>query len=456
MRDLTRGPIREHLIAMSIPMAIGMAVQMLYYMVDLYFVGKLGSAALAGVSAAGNTTLITLGLTQVISVSSVALISQAVGRDDKDQVNNTLNQSILIAAIGSFLTLILGYLFAEAFMEKISATTEIAALGTSYLYWFLPGLAMQFILAALGSALRGMGVTQPTMVIQLLTVALNIILSPILITGAGIIEPQGVAGAALATSISVGIGVLLMFRYFIKNEVSTYFRVSLLRPCFKTWKKIFKIGLPAGGEYIVMFLFTVIVYYAIKDFGAVAQAGFGIGARIMQVVFLPAVAIGFAVPAVAGQNYGAKLGNRVRDTLKTALGIELFLMVILTAIYQYNPSFMLGILTSDQEVIASAAEMLKISSWNFIASGMLFACSGIFQALGNTIPSFICILLRLIVFVIALNYLMMQQSFELTQVWYLSVVTVAIQSVVCFYLVYREMNLKLISEAGSEEELVNA
>ena len=157
MRDLTTGPVRSHLLGMAAPIAAGMLMQTLYYLVDLYFVGRLGDAALAGVGAAGNVMMIVIALTQVLCVGTVALIAQAVGRRDAADANHVFNQSLSIAALLGAITLAAGYLFTDAYLGAVAADTATIAAGRSYLYWFLPGMALQFALVAMSSALRGTG-----------------------------------------------------------------------------------------------------------------------------------------------------------------------------------------------------------------------------------------------------------------------------------------------------------
>lgn len=185
MKDLTQGSIPKHVIEMAVPMAVGMLVQTLYFLVDLYFVGRLGDVALAGVSAAGNTMFMIIALTQILGVGTVALISHAVGRKDQVDANLIFNQSLLLALILGIATLVIGYAWSGAYMGTIAADHDTAQAGVTYLYWYMPGMAMQFALVAMGSALRGTGIVKPTMIVQMLTVVLNIILAPILIAGWG-------------------------------------------------------------------------------------------------------------------------------------------------------------------------------------------------------------------------------------------------------------------------------
>ena len=162
-------------------MFAGMIFQTLYYIVDLYFVAQLGDSAVAGVAAAGNVQFIILALTQVLGVGTMALIAQAVGRRDLTDANLIFNQSNLMAAACAALVAIGGVLFTSWYMSAIGANAETTRAGVEYLYWFLPGLALQFALVSMGAALRGTGIVKPTMIVQMLTVLLNVVLAPILI-----------------------------------------------------------------------------------------------------------------------------------------------------------------------------------------------------------------------------------------------------------------------------------
>src|SRR2546429_3655624 len=199
---------------MAVPIAIGMLFQTLYFLVDLYFVARLGEAAIAGVSTAGTISFVILALTQMLGVGTVALVSHAVGRRDQAEATLVFNQSVLLSAICGGLTLAAGFLVGGAYVRSVAADPAAAAAGVAYLYWYPPGLALQFALVAMASALRGTGIVQPTMVVQMLTVILNTVLAPVLIAGWGTHHPLGAAGAGLASSISVAFGVAFLWVYF--------------------------------------------------------------------------------------------------------------------------------------------------------------------------------------------------------------------------------------------------
>jgi putative MATE family efflux protein len=444
MKDLTQGSIPKHIIEMAVPTGIGMLVQTLYILVDLYFVGRLGDVALAGVGAAGNTMFMIMALTQMLGVGTVALISHAVGRKDQPDANLVFNQSLLLAAILGIATLVLGYALAGHYMGSIAADAETVAAGTTYLFWYLPGMALQFAAVAMASALRGTGIVKPTMIVQMLTVLLNAILAPVLIAGWGTGRPLGVAGAGLATTVSIAAGVILLWFYFSRLEKYVSLDPAMWRPRLAVWKRMLGIGFPAGGEFLLMFAFMAVIYWAIRDFGAAAQAGFGVGQRVMQAVFLPAMALAFSAPAVAGQNFGAQQSDRVRDTFRwTALMSSVF-MFGLTIFCQFEGSVLVRGFSADPAVVEVATIFLAYISWNFVPTGLIFTCSGLFQAMGNTWPALLSTSTRILTFVLPVIWVSQRPGFEIVHVWILSVTAVCAQAVVSYVLLRREFKRRLV------------
>ncbi len=443
MRDLTQGPIPGHLVAMAVPIAAGMLAQTLYFLIDLYFVAQLGDAALAGVGAAGIAMFVVMALTQMLGVGTMALVSQAVGRKDPADADVVFNQSLSLAIFCTAATIVGGYALAGSYMRVVGADAATVDAGVTYLWWFMPGLALQYVNIVMMSGLRGTGVVQPTMVVQIVTVLLNAFLAPVLIAGWLTGRPMGVAGAGLASTISIAVGTVLLGLYFHRLEKYVRIRPSTWRPQPAVWGRMVNIGLPAGGEFGFMFLYMAVIYWVIRDFGAAAQAGFGLGTRLMQSVFLPAMAIAFATGPIAGQNYGAKLYGRVRETFGVAAKISVALMIVLTLLCQTRPEWLVVGFTEDPAVIEVAAHFLRLISWNFAASGLIFTCSGIFQGLGHTWPALASTASRIFTFMLPAVWLSTVPGHRIDHVWMLSVASVWTQAVISFALLRRTMKAKL-------------
>jgi putative MATE family efflux protein len=439
MHNLTEGSINRHIVMMSIPMAIGMVVQVLYNLIDIYFVAQLGDAAIAGVSAGTNVMFLVLAFNQVLNVGTVALIARAAGAKDQEKASLVFNQSLSVSILMGVMVMVLGMLGAGPYMRAMGSDEATVAAGITFLYWFMPALALQFAMVSMGAALRGIGVVKPTMLIQVLSVALNAILAPVLIMGWGTGLPMGVAGAGLASTLAVIASVIMLAWYFLRHSHYVKFRRDMLAFDWQQIRRIVDIGLPVGGEFFLMFVYLVVVYWVIKDFGSAAQAGFGIGMRVMQSFFLPVMAVSFAMPAIIGQNLGAGLPARVRQTFFNALLIECVLMSLVMLICKWHPDLLIAIFSDEAEVILFGAEFLTIISWNFLGMGVIFACSGYFQGIGNTWPALLSTAVRMLLFAIPAVWLSFKEGFNTAQLWYLSVTTVVVQMLLSLELVRRSL-----------------
>src|SRR5438045_5501231 len=275
MKDLTTGSVTRHLLYMSAFLAVSMGVQTLYLLADLYWVGRLGKEAIAAVGVAGNITMVVLALTQMLGVGATTLISQAVGRKDQPQAEVVFNQSFVMSILIALALGIVGFILRPSYCDWLSADTATATLAKAYLLWFLPGLLLQFPLVALGSALRATGIIKPTVGFQVPSLLLNIVLAPLLIFGIGPWPKLDVTGAALATFISILVADVLMVIYFEKKYHYLRFRFPLFRPQTKIWRGLLRIDVPAGQEFLLLFVYIMIVYAIIRGFGAEAQAAFG-------------------------------------------------------------------------------------------------------------------------------------------------------------------------------------
>jgi putative MATE family efflux protein len=444
MKDLTHGSIVSHIVSMAPPIVAGMVTIMICQLVDLYFVAGLGEAAIAGVAAAGNAGFLINALMQVVGVGTVALIAHAVGRKDRADANLVFNQSLGLAAVCGVSTWVAGSVLARSYMHAIAADEATIEAGTLYLLWFMPALALQFATQVMGAALRATGIVRPTMIVQALAVLINIALAPVLITGWGTGRPLGVAGAGLASSIAVSIGVVMLWMYFHRLERYVGVDPAQLWPRARQWKRILNVGLPAGGEFAIIFLWMGAVYYALRDLGAAAQAGFGIGTRVLGLIQMPALAVALAAGPIAGQNFGAGKSARVRETFAKAVLIVSAVMIAFTILAQWQPNLLLGGFASDQETMAVAALFLQMVSLNLVAQGLIFACSSMFQGLGNTKPALLSSAARLVTYAAPVIWLSTRPGFRIEQVWYLSIATTTLQAGLSVWLLRREFSKRLV------------
>ncbi|MEY9179068.1 Na+-driven multidrug efflux pump [Bradyrhizobium sp. USDA 326] len=404
MKDLTRGSIVSHILGMAPPIMAGMISIMICQLVDLYFVSGLGDAAVAGVAAAGNAGFLVNGLIQVLGVGTVALIAHAVGRKDRPDANLIFNQAVALSVLFGLVTLAAGAVLSRLYMRSIAADRATIEAGTTYLQWFMPALALEFVMQVIASALSATGIVRPAMLVRVLAVIINIALAPVLISGWGTGYPLGVAGAGLASTIAVGAGVLMLLAYFRKVERYVAFNPAQWRPRPRHLKRILTVGLPAGG----------------------------------------ALAIALAAGPIAGQNVGAGIAARVRETfVKTAL-IASVVMIGFMILAQLKPELLLAGFPNDRETMEIAFLFLRIISLNMVAQGLIFTCSSMFQGLGNTRPVLLSSAMRVFTYSLPAIWLSTRPGFRMEHVWYLSVAATTLQAVLSLWLLRREFARRLV------------
>ena len=443
MQDLTTGSLTGHLLKTTSFMLVSMVFQALYVLVDLFWVGRLGTDAVAAVGISANLSFVVLAASQMLGVGTTTVVSHAAGRKEHAQATYLFNQSQVLSMVAGVIFLAVAMWFRTSYAAALSADTTMQMLAEEYLLWFIPAMALQFAMVAMGAALRGTGNFKPGMIVQTATVIINIVLAPVLIFGWGPFPQMGVSGAAVATLVAIVVGVIWISFYFIDREAYLRFHPADWKPKFEVWGRMLKIGLPAGVEFGLMGVYMVVVYAISRRFGAAAQAGFGVGFRIVQSVFLPIVALGFAVAPVAGQNFGAKQGDRVRAVFKTAASIAAaFMLPVGIGVYLAAPQ-LIGIFSSDPEVLHVGVDYLHIVTLNFVASGITFVSASMFQGMGNTLPSLATSVLRIVVGIAPAVVLSGRPEFALTWIWWFTVVSTTLQMALNLVLLQREFRIKL-------------
>ncbi|HWJ14739.1 MAG TPA: MATE family efflux transporter [Gemmatimonadaceae bacterium] len=443
MQDLTTGSITRHLLKTTSYMLVMMVFQTLYFLIDLYWVGRLGTEAVAGVGIAGNLSFIVLAISQMLGVGTTTVVAHACGRKDRDDAQHLFNQSQALSCVAGALFLVVAMLGRMPYARAMGADPETTTQAAQYLKWFIPAMALQFPFSSMGAALRGTGNFKPGMVVATATVLINMALAPFLIFGWVTGRAYGVAGAAMSTLVSIVIGIVWMATYFTSKEAFLHFSFSHWRPHFGQWKRMLSIGLPAGFEFGMMALYQFIVYTVARPFGAASQAGFGIGMRVIQAGFMPVVALGFSVSPVAGQNFGARLGERVKATFKDGARLAVAWQIFFIVLVQFAAAGMVRVFSKDPAVVAVGDEYLRVISWSFIASGLIFVSSSMFQAMGNTLPSLIASGARMVVLTIPVFLLARLSTFQLHWVWYLSLATAYFQLGLVLLLLRREFARRL-------------
>ncbi len=444
MKDLTQGSVLSHALTMAVPIFAGLVLVLLCGLIDLYFVAGLGEAAVAGVGAAGNAGFLVSALTQIVSVGTLAAISQAVGRKDRADANFIFNQSLGLSAVCGICTLAVGFAVARPYMNSVAADAATVEAGTTYLVWFMPALALQFAMLAMASALRGIGIVTPTMVVQALTVIINVILAPVLIVGWGTGYALGVKGAGLASSLAVAIGVVSPLGVFPASRELSHPRSPAMASANRTVEAHPERGASRRRR----------VRHHVRLHGGDILCHRGIwSGRASRLQHRLACAGTYSGTRDGdcfhgGADYrtefrrekwraGKSGGRKCLDCRHGGDGIA-------TAVTQWQPELLLQGFTQDEATISEGALFLKMVSLNLVAQGLIFACSSAFQGLGNTRPQLISSTVRLITYVIPTLWLSARSGFRVEQIWYLSIATTTMQALLSLWLLNRELGKRLV------------
>jgi putative MATE family efflux protein len=423
-------------------MLVMMLFQTLYVLVDLYWVGRLGTASVAAVGIAGNLMFVVLALTQMLSVGTTTVVAHAMGRRDHEAARVGFNQALSLSLLCGALFLGVALALRTRYASTQSADVETAGQAARYLLWFIPAMALQFPFVAMSAALRGAGNFKLGVVVGIATVVINMVVAPVLIFGWLGAPALGISGAAVASLFAIAVGTLWLGLHFRREPILTYARGEL-RPRTQVWKRMLAIGLPAGFEFAMMAVYLFIVYAVTRPFGAAAQAGFGIGMRVLQAGFMPVVALGMSVAPIAAQNFGARLADRVRHTYRDGVLLATAMMLVLLVISQTAAPKLVGVFTTDHAAIEVGAQYLRIISWSFLASGAIFVTNSMFQAMGNTMPSVATSLVRIVVVAVPVLILARLPGFALTTIWYLGALSVFVQLGLALLLLRREYARRL-------------
>jgi Na+-driven multidrug efflux pump len=372
MQDLTTGSVSRHLVKTTSFMLVMMVFQTLYFLVDLYWVGRLGTAAVAGVAIAGNLSFVTLALGQMLGVGATTVISHAVGRRDQPEARRLFHQSLLLATAAGALFAAAGLALLGPYARAMAADAATAALAADYLRWFVPAMALQFPLGAMGAALRATGNFRPTMLVSTASVLLNMALAPFLIFGWGTGRAYGVAGAAISSLVAIVVGLAWLAWYFVPAGAYLRFDAAGWRPAPRRVAAHARHraagGLRARDD-------GACTSRRLHGRAAVRRRGAGGlrrrdardpgrlhargGARLRG-------------GAGGGQNFGAGLSARVRATFKDAALMASAVMAAFALLSHVAPDAMIRTFSDDPALVAVGADYLRIISWNYVASGLIF------------------------------------------------------------------------------------
>ena len=395
--DTLLGNPKKAIIAMSVPLIIAMIAQSANNLIDAVWVAGLGPDALAAVGFIFPLFFILIGFGNGIGIGASSAIARHIGRGDKEGVDSTATQSIVLTVIVSIAVMVFMLIFQRPLLDAMGAGQTLD-LCVEYGTPVFASTVILLLNGLLSNLLRSEGAAKRAMATQILAAVINIILDPFFIYDYGL--GLGMAGAAWATITAVTVSLIVIsFWFFIKRD--TYIKISIryIRLEKETVSDILRVGIPASLEMIVMSLFSIVINYIIvqADQGTNGLAIFSSTWRIVQMLMIPNLAIGGAVVPVFGAAYGARRYDKIKEAYFYAIKVSSLIMVVLVVITLLTADYLVMLYAYSDDVAPLKDDMasclrilclfLPFMSWGFVAAGL-------FQSMGLGLYSFICTVIR--------------------------------------------------------------
>jgi putative MATE family efflux protein len=388
-KDLTKGSIVGNLWTLGWPITVSTTVMMVGPIIDMIWIGKLGSAEMAGVGISGIVVALINSLIMGLFTGLRALVARFVGAGEKEQANHVAQQAFVIGAALSLILAVIGQLFAASIMSLWQLEPDVVAAGATYMRIELIGIFTMSFGALAQNVMQASGDAQMPMRIIIGERVLHIILCPFLIFGWWIFPRMGVSGAALSGVISQGIGGVILLWILFSGR--TKLHISLRKFKFDgnvIWRMV-KIGIPSALGSIHMNIGSIVFMWFIAPFGTLAVAGHNLVSRVDMFVLLPAIGLGSAAGILAAQNLGANQVERSAKTAWIAIGWLTGVMAIFSILIWFFASSIVQIFNPEEGLIELASSFLKIQIASYMCNGLMFVLMNVMNTVGDTLIAFI-------------------------------------------------------------------
>lgn len=387
-KSLTEGSILKALVALSLPVIGTNLLYSGYQLVDAFWVGRLGSNAVAAVSISFPVNFLLISITSGFAFAGSILVAQYAGAKNVKMINHVATQTLVMIMMMSLVLSAVAYGLSPYILQWLGVEQEIFADANLFQRVIFIGLIFNFIFILFQSLLRGIGEVRIPLYINALTLGLNFLLDPLFIYGWGPIPAYGVAGAAYSTLATIAVAAFIGIYILFKGNTDFKLTFHQFKFDFPLLKKAFKLGMPSSLEISARALGLTLLTGVAAKFGTDVLAAYGVGARLISFVVIVGLALMKANAALVGQNIGAMKLDRAEKTTNYAASISFVSLTLIGILfYVFAEPIVLTFLTGSDEVVDMAVSFIKITSPTFGFMGMQLALVGTFRASGNTVES---------------------------------------------------------------------
>jgi putative MATE family efflux protein len=383
--DYTKGNINKAIILLAIPMILELSLESVFAVVDMFFVGKLGPSAIATVGLTEAVVTLIYSVAIGLSAAATAMVARRIGEKDHDGANIAAMQSIIISIVVTIVISILGAIYASEILRLMGASEEVIRDGQSFSRIMYGGSLVIVLLFLINGIYRGAGNAAMAMRSLWIASGINIILCPLLIYGLGSWDGFGLKGAAIATTIGRGTGVLYQCYHLFKGDGLIKIKWAGFKPDFTVIKGLISIAWPATFQFILASGSWIVLAKIVADEGGTtASAGYQIAIRNLVFFILPAWGLSNAAATLVGQNLGAQQPDRAEKSVLLTAKYNIIFMSFVTLLFVAFPSPIIRLFSNEPEVIQVGVQSLRIIGTGFIFYGIGMVMMQAFNGSGDT------------------------------------------------------------------------
>lgn len=382
--DYTALPLNRAVLLLAVPMVLEMLMESLFAVVDVFWVSRLGKDAIAVIGLTESVMTLIYAVAIGISIAATAIVARRIGEKDPERAAHAAAQIVLLgASVAAVLGIILGF-FAPQLLRLMGAEESVVVLGTGFSRTMFSGNITVFLIFLINAIFRGAGDAVLAMRTLWLANTLNIVLGPCFIFGLGPCPELGVTGAAVATNIGRGTGVLYQLWHLSGHSCRVRVRWQHFVPDFALLGQVLRTAWSGIAQFLINTTSWIGLFKILALFGSSALAGYTIAIRVVIFAIMPAWGLANAGATLVGQNLGAKQPERAEAAVRIATRFNMAFLGAVGVIFIACASLIVGIFSHDAEVHRFGTQALWIVSLGFpcYAAGMCYG--GAFNGAGDT------------------------------------------------------------------------
>ncbi len=445
----------KKILKLAWPIVAANALQSAYQLTDTFWVGRIGANAVAALSMCYPIFFLLLSLGIGFSIAGAVLISQHKGVNDQKSIDYIASQAIGVMTLFGLVISVIGYLSADFIIDLIGVKGEVYRDATGYLKIAMFGMTFQYIYLCFQNTLRAVGNVHRPFKVVFITVLLNFVLDPAFINGWGPIPKFGVDGAAYSTILTQAIAAFIGLYSMFSGKERVQIHIKDIFPVYKDFKKILLLAIPTSLEGSTRALSMNAITFLVAAFGNEAMAVFGIGARILSFIIIPALGFSQACSVLVGNNIGKGDNEHAFKTARYSFGLIFFGLTFAGIIfYLYAPMAVEVFVPNDPIVIKEGSVLIRIFALTFGMVGVQQVANGVFRGAGNTMLAMVLAMVSLWVFRFPLAYILSHHtSLNEVGIWWAFSISNIGAGLIAIFIYQKKDWIRRFVETPSEEEL---